>query len=152
MSHTSRIAASLSHSRRPCRFSLSSKRMTKDNTWNVLRDMVAGNIDLPVSAFQRLAVASSFDLYTCTLACKSVTSKSAIHPSKFIISSILFSTGGVMKSSNADFISWTWLTAYLVGPGTILMTLAALSLPCHSCGERDHNNFTFLEGNVSAGG
>ena len=44
-------------------------------------------------------------------------------PSKFIISSISFLIDGVMKSSNADFMSWTRLTAYLLGPGTILMTI-----------------------------
>lgn len=36
-------------------------------------------------------------------------------------------------------------TVYLVGLGTILMTLAALSLPCCSSRERDRNNFPFLE-------
>ncbi len=49
-----------------------------------------------------------------------------------------------MKSSNADFISWTWLSAYLVGPGTILMILEALSLPCHSSGERDCDGETLF--------
>lgn len=46
LSHTSLIATSL-----PCFVCLSSKRMTRDKTWNVFRDMVAGNIALPVSAF-----------------------------------------------------------------------------------------------------
>ncbi len=64
LSHTSCIAASLSCSHPPCLVSLSSKPMTREKAWNVFRDMMVGIIDLPVPAFQRLAVAYPFDLYT----------------------------------------------------------------------------------------
>lgn len=86
-------------------------------------------------------------LFTCTL--QVFSTPFTCLPSKFVISSISFSIDGF---TIANFTSWTWLTAYLVEPRTILMTFAALRLPCRSNGERDHYNFPFLEGNVSAGG
>lgn len=45
----------------------------------------------------------------------------------------------------------TWLTLYLVGPATVLRTIAEQSLPCSS-GEMGHYSCQFLEGSVFARG
>lgn len=68
---------------------------------------------------------------TITLLARSFQLSPYTHlPSKFVIRRTVFLIDGVIKISNDDLRSSTWLTAYLVGTGTILIILEALSLHC----------------------
>lgn len=76
-------------------------------------------------------------------------------PSNFILSGTIFWTDCGRNSWNDDLMTLTWLIEYSVGPGTILITFAALSLlECWS-GERGPCYlsilFYFLEQIMSAG-
>lgn len=73
------------------------------------------------------------------------------HASSLTLSSQVSHRFMVLWRAQILILSWTWLTVHLVGPGTILMTLASLSLSYCSIGKREHKTI-FLEGDASAGG
>ena len=59
----------------------------------------------------------------------------------------MVSRDSVRNSSKQDFMSSTWETACLVGPGVILMTFSVNSRLVLSSGDEDEDKLTFLDRN-----